>query len=235
MTENTYSDTKDVFLIIPCYNEGPVIGEVIKELKCNFSNIVVVNDGSTDETEDELAFLDVINIKHPLNLGQGASIFTGIEYVRRNTSAKAIVTFDADGQHSVSDAVLFANEILKCSEEVIFGSRFLIENDTIPMAKKIVLKAVMKCTNYLSGMTLTDTHNGLKAFKIGAVSNLQTNLYRSAFETELILNVARSKLSYKELPSTIHYTPYSIKKGQKLSQGFIILEDLVRLVLKKWH
>lgn len=227
--------TEDVYIVIPCYNEAPIIAEVVNSLKMHFKNIVVINDGSTDNTKEILEQLDVIHLRHPLNLGQGAAIFTGFEYLKRKTKAKALVTFDADGQHSVADAVAFADEILKCPEDIIFGSRFLPKKLEISFVKRIVLKSVMMLTNIITGMDLTDTHNGIKAFKIGALSRLQTNLYRSAFETELILNVAKSELSYKELPSVIEYTEYSKKKGQKLSNGFIVLEDLARLVFKRWY
>lgn len=224
---------EDVYVVIPCYNEGAVIASVINILSNSFKNIVVINDGSTDDTEEVLNGLDVVQIKHPLNLGQGAAIFTGFEFLKRNTDALACVTFDADGQHSPLDAVLFAEEIKKCEEDVIFGSRFLGNQNEVPLLKRLVLKGVIKITNFLTNMSLTDTHNGLKAFKLKALTQLQTNLYRSAFETELIINIAKSDLSYKELPSRIVYTEYSRKKGQKLVNGFIIVEDLVRMLMKK--
>ena len=223
----------NVFIIIPCYNEAPVIAEVIVELSEHFKNILVVNDGSTDSTADELRNTDVIYIEHPFNLGQGAAIFTGFEYLKRKNTASACITFDADGQHSIDDAIIYAKEILNCKEEIIFGSRFLAQEMEIPAVKRFVLKVVIRITNFLSGMSLTDSHIGLKAYKTSVLGKLSTDLYRSAFETELIFSVAKKNIAYKELPASVRYTKYSTEKGQSLLEGLIILEDLVRLIFKR--
>ena len=115
----------DVHILIPVYNEESKISEVILELKQYFKNIVVVNDGSSDSSLDVLNQLDVVVINHLLNLGQGAAISTGINFFKNLKNVNAVITFDADGQHSVEDAVAFAREISICKEDIIFGSRFL--------------------------------------------------------------------------------------------------------------
>ena len=205
---------------------------MINDLSEHFNNILVINDGSTDGTEKIVKKMNITYIEHPFNLGQGAAIFTGFEYLKRNSKAVACITFDADGQHLVSDAVKLAKEILQCQEEVIFGTRFLGFENEIPKVRRFLLKIITKITNLLSGIKLTDTHNGLKAFKKNVLSKLRTDLYGSAFETALIFSIAKQKITYKEMSTQIKYTNYSLQKGQKLTNGLIILEDLMRLGFK---
>ena len=228
----TKASLDDVWIIIPCFNESSVIENTINELSEYFKKILVVNDGSTDGTEKILKNMNINYIEHPFNLGQGAAIFTGFEYLKENSKAVACITFDADGQHSVSDAIALAKEILKCQEEIIFGTRFLGFENEIPKVRRFLLKVITKITNLLSGLKLTDTHNGLKAYKIEVLDKLNTDLYGSAFETGLIFSIAKQKITYKEISTQIKYTNYSLQKGQRLRSGLIILEDLMRLGFK---
>jgi len=220
----------DVHILIPVYNEEEKISEVISLLKDNFKNIVVVNDGSTDSTLDILNNLDVTVINHLLNLGQGAAISSGFNFIKELANTKAVITFDADGQHSVDDAIKFANEIVKCKENIIFGSRFIRHSNNVPAFKRLVLRIVTFITNILTRMHLTDSHNGLKAYKVEALKNFSINIDGFAFESEIINIVSKNKITYKELPTNTIYTEYSKNKGQKLRNGLIILEDIFKSI-----
>lgn len=116
---------ENVYILIPVFNEAQKIESVINDLSTSFKNIVAVNDGSTDSTQEILESLDVTTLKHSINLGTGAAVLTGFKYIQKFKNADAVITFDADGQHSPDDAVAFAKEILSCKKEVIFGSRFI--------------------------------------------------------------------------------------------------------------
>ncbi len=218
----------NVYILIPVFNEENKIKDVVEDLKTSFENIVVVNDGSTDLTGDILDSLNVIHIKHILNLGQGAAISTGLEWIKNIDDAEAVITFDADGQHLVSDAKTFANEILRCEEEIIFGSRFLEDQSNISLIKRIVLKIVVVFTRKLSNINLTDAHNGLKAYKKSCLDNIKITIDGFGFESQIINEVSKKNIKYKEMPMTIIYSDYSKAKGQKLLNGLIILEDLFK-------
>ena len=218
----------NVYILIPAFNEENKIKDVVQDLKNSFENIVVVNDGSTDLTGDILDSLNVIHIKHILNLGQGAAISTGLKWIKKIDNAEAVITFDADGQHLVSDAKTFANEILRCDEEIIFGSRFLEDRSNISLIKRIVLKIVVFFTRKLSNINLTDVHNGLKAYKTSCLNNIKITIDGFGFESQIINEVSKKNIKYKEMPVTIMYSDYSKAKGQKLSNGLIILEDLFK-------
>ena len=221
-----------VFIVVPAYNEGLVLEATIKELKTRFKNILVINDGSTDNTEEILKSSGVKYISHPINLGQGSAISTAFKYLK-NKNIKGVISFDADGQHSLEDSVVFAEEILSCDEEIIFGSRFLGYRENVPIGKRLVLSLVTKIHNLMGGLKLTDTHNGLKAYKRECLTKIDIGISRFAFESEIIFQVASKKLSYKELPTNIKYTEYSKRKGQKLRSGLLIAEALLFKILRK--
>lgn len=223
----------NVYILIPIFNEEKKIKSVISELLPSFKNIVAVNDGSTDSTQEILESLDVVILRHSINLGAGAAISTGFRFIQNQKNAQAVVTFDADGQHSVEDAKAFAREILLCKEEVIFGSRFIKSKLNIPTIKRIVLLVVVFFTNLLSKVNLSDAHNGLKAIKKTALKKIDINIDQYGYESQIINEVSRKGITYKEMPTNTIYTEYSKNKGQKLNNGLIILEDLFKSRSKK--
>lgn len=216
-----------VFLLIPAFNEENTIATVLSELEKNFCNILVVDDGSFDSTPDIIKNHNVQVVRHHINLGQGAAISTGLQFIAKFTSAKAVVTLDADGQHCFDDVLTFAKEILRCEEDIIFGSRFLLHSSNVPVIKRVILKTVSLVTNKLSGVNLSDAHNGLKAIKVNCIEKLDISIDRFGFESQIIHSVGKNNISYKELPTNIKYTDYSRKKGQRILDGLLILEDLI--------
>ncbi len=227
------SKFEQIWILVPCFNESKVINQTISELSKYFQNILVVDDGSTDNTTNLLKSLNATVLQHPINLGQGAAVSSGFEFISRTDNSKAVITFDADGQHSVNDAVTFANEILSSSEDIIFGSRFIHHEKNVPFIKRLVLKIVTKISNVILKMNLSDTHNGLKAIKIDALDKIKLKTSNYAFESELLAKVSKLGLSYRELPSDIIYTEYSKTKGQSLRNGMRILESLVVLFFSR--
>ena len=220
---------KDIYVIVPAFNEQNVIKDIINNLLKNFSNVIVINDGSNDKTLETINDLDIKILNHEINLGVGAAVQTGFDYVSNIPDAKAVITFDADGQHLVDDAVAMAKEILICDEGIIFGTRFPKHSKNIPKVKRIVLKLIAKITDLVTGVILSDAHNGLKAYKVSTIKELELQFSSYSYESELITQVAKKKIEYKEMSTDIKYTSYSIKKGQKLLNGLLIIEDLLKL------
>lgn len=221
-------DSSAVWVVIPAYNEAGVLKEVLGELRqYNRSyNIVVVDDGSSDGTADVAGGFDVHILKHPINLGQGAAITTGIEYALQE-KADIVVTFDADGQMSAEDIGAVVNEVENGKVDVALGSRFLTAPPKgMPGMKKIGLKLATILTKISTGLKITDTHNGLKAFKAEALRKIVITQNRMAHASELLSEIARNKLTYREVPVTIRYTEYSKAKGQSIFNTINILYEL---------
>lgn len=216
----------DVWVIIPFYNEATVIGGVISELLPAFSNVICVDDGSTDGGGIVAKNAGAKLVSHPINLGQGAALQTGFEYALEH-AASYVITFDADGQHRKEDAIAMLELARQENLAIVFGSRFL-DNRTKPgFLKKIVLKTAVTVTNWSTKTKLTDAHNGLRVIREDALRKISLKQDRMAHGTEIIVQLGRTGLPYAEHPVEVLYTEYSKTKGQSLWNSFNILMDLM--------
>ena len=208
-------DTGDVsvFVVVPAYNESEVVGQVVESLRRDYPNVVVVDDGSTDETREAAKAAGATVLRHVINRGQGAAIQTGIEFSLLS-GASHVVTFDADGQHDVADIARLLEPILRGDCEIAMGSRFLGEAIDLPASRRMTLKLGVLFTRFTSGVSLSDVHNGLRAFSRRAAERIHIRLDGMAHASELIDLIHRSGLPYREVPVTIRYTEYSRAKGQ---------------------
>ncbi|MFM2353300.1 MAG: hypothetical protein RLZZ608_706 [Actinomycetota bacterium] len=217
----------DVWIVIPLFNEETVIGGVIADLREQFSNIVCVDDGSSDDSPAVAEAAGARVIRHPHNLGQGAALQTGISYAREQDGAQYLVTFDADGQHRVVDAIAMIDLARADDVAIVFGSRFLDDRTKPGLLKKIVLKTAVAVTNLSTGLTLTDAHNGLRVLRIDAARAVNLKQDRMAHGSEIVVQLGASKLSWREFAVEVLYTDYSKAKGQSLLNSINILVDLI--------
>lgn len=217
---------KEVFVIIPAYNEHEVIQQVLQELLPFQYSIVVVDDGSSADLQELLAGLPVFVLRHRVNLGQGAALQTGIEFALSKKAAY-IVSFDADGQHRPEEIEQLLAPIRAGGTDITMGSRFLSKSSNIPRGRRILLKTA-RFINYLfTGLLLTDAHNGLRAMNSSAASKIRIRQAGMAHATEIIAEIRKKHLRYQEIPVTIHYTDYSRKKGQTVWGSFRIFFDIL--------
>lgn len=214
------------WVVIPAFNEGTVIGSTVQEVLQGFRNVVVVDDCSTDDTAREAVIAGASVCRHPINLGQGAALQTGIDYAIAK-GAENVVTFDADGQHRLADALSMVDIITSSDVDVVLGSRFL-GADAVGMrkSKRALLYAATLFTRITTGLNVTDTHNGLRCLSSKAARILRIRQNKMAHASEILEQIGRLGLKYKEIPCTIIYTDYSRAKGQKMSGAFRILYDL---------
>lgn len=217
----------DSWLVVPLYNEATVIGQVIDDARGTFANIVCVDDGSSDGSATIARKHGARVIEHPFNLGQGAALQTGMEFVRRQTNARYIVTFDADGQHSVADAAAMVDRARAEDLAIIFGSRFLDDATQVGWSKKLVLKTAAAVTKQRTGLDLTDAHNGLRLLRRDALKQVVLRQDGMAHASEIVSQLAGTGLPWAEMPVHIAYTDYSKAKGQSLLNSVNILVDLV--------
>ncbi|MDO5079773.1 glycosyltransferase family 2 protein [Buchananella hordeovulneris] len=219
--------TSETWLLIPLYNESAVIGEVIREARQTFPNIVCVNDGSTDGSGEAAEAAGAIVINHPINLGQGAALQTGLDFFKFHTDGKYCVTFDADGQHRVADALEMVRIADHDNLDIVFGSRFRAEKVEANWLKTIVLRATAWASRRSTGIKLTDTHNGLRLISRRAAEIVELRHNRMAHATEIVTQLARSGLPWAEIPVYIRYTDYSRSKGQSMLNSINIVVELL--------
>jgi polyprenyl-phospho-N-acetylgalactosaminyl synthase len=217
----------DVWVVIPLFNEASVVGGVVSELLAVFPHVVCVDDGSTDGSGDAAAAAGALVVQHPVNLGQGAALQTGIEFALSHPDMRFVVTFDADGQHRVIDAVAMVDLARAADLAVVFGSRFLDDRTRPGALKRLVLKTAVWVTNKTTGLTLTDAHNGLRVIRRDAAAAVRLQQDRMAHATEIVMQLGDTGLPWREFPVELLYTDYSRAKGQSLLNSVNILVDLV--------
>lgn len=213
-----------IWIVIAAYNEGAVIGDVLRPLIAAGYQVVVVDDGSSDSTGLHAGEAGAAVLRHVINRGQGAALQSGLSYALRR-GAQILVTFDADGQHSADDIPRLVGPIVAGAADVVLGSRFLEHAAAVPAARRILLKLAVTFTGVTSGIRLTDAHNGLRAFSRRAAQRVDLHLDRMAHASELIDQLARSGLPLVEVPVNVRYTAYSIEKGQRAGNAVRILWD----------
>lgn len=215
---------RSLYVVIAAYNEAGAIGRVVSELRQVYPNVVVVDDGSADDTFRHAHAAGAVVLRHIINRGQGAALQTGISYALAH-GAELIVTFDADGQHRVEDIAALAAPITRGEVEISLGSRFLGHSDAIPARRRLVLLLAVLFMRVTSGVKLSDAHNGLRAFSRRAAAMLDIQLDRMAHASEIIDQIRASGLPFREVPVRVRYTEYSIQKGQRSSAAFRVAWD----------
>ena len=220
------SGFSDTWLIVPCYNEGTVIFDVLTHARETFPNIVGVNDGSADDSAAQIRAAGAHLVDHPVNLGQGAAIQTGVEYARKQPGAQYFVTFDADGQHQVKDVVRMIERLRTEPLDIIVGTRFAgQDNSQVPWIKRAVLKTVVMLSPRTKKLGLTDAHNGLRAFNRRVAEEMNIRMNGMSHASEIVSMIEKHGWRVDEEPVDILYTEYSMSKGQSLINGVNILAD----------
>jgi glycosyltransferase involved in cell wall biosynthesis len=224
----------DVFVVVPTLNEAQVIRDSVKPLVSHGYSVVVVDDGSTDNTWALLHEIPIHALRHPINLGQGAALQTGMTYALEH-GAQYIVHFDADGQHRADDIEVLLEPLRNNEADVALGSRFLRreDSDAVPMVRRLLLRGGVWFNAFLTGIRLTDAHNGFRAFARDAASKIDLQENRFAHASEILSQIHRHKLRYVERPTSIIYTDYSREKGQSSWNAIkIVIDMLLRRIFR---
>ena len=216
-----------IYVIVPVFNEGEVIIEVIKEIrKAGYKNIVVVDDGSADNTYEKAKRANVVVLRHKINRGKGAAVKTGLE-AAKIMGAEIVVTMDGDGQHNPRDLGSLIKKI-KEGYEVALGARTK-NRELMQFWKRAANFAANIFTWYLNGIWVTDSQSGMRAYSKKALNLIDTKSDRYAYDSEIIREIYRHKLKFIEIPIEVRYTRYSMGKAEK--QGFLNgLKTVARMV-----
>jgi glycosyltransferase involved in cell wall biosynthesis len=172
--------------------------------------------------------LPVYSLHHPINLGQGASLQTGTVFALEK-GARFVVHFDADGQHNPDDIEVLLEPLRKGEADVALGSRFLRDSDrrAVPWAKRNLLRAGRVVNGLLTGVWLSDAHNGLRALTRDAAASIELRENRFAHATEILVRIRAARLRFVERPTAIVYTERSVAKGQSMWNSIKIVFDIL--------
>lgn len=224
------SSQKNAWVVVPVYNEGKSVAQVIRGIhETGHHNIIVVNDGSTDATKEFISRNDCVYLEHKINRGKGAAIRTGVEAALLH-GADIVVTMDGDGQHSPRDLPQMLQPLLLEKADVVLGTR---AHHAKHMPRHRIIGNVLAnaFTWLLSGLHVGDSQSGFRAYSRKALGAIRSAADDYAFESEVIREIRRRRLNYVEIPIQTIYTKHSRAKGHGQGLGTGLL-TLIRIVWK---
>lgn len=218
-----------VYIVIPAKDEATRVGRVIQKTQlAGFNNIIIVNDGSNDATADIARQHGTIVLTHTVNLGPGAATQTGIDYAL-SCGAQAIVTLDADEQHSPADIQHMVHVLKTRKMDVVIGSRFLNSENSIPPTRILYNKIANVITYILTGISVTDSQSGMKAMSRRFAHKSKLHFNGFEFCVEIIRNIGLHKAKFTEVPIQVMYSAETLSKGQSFFSGVRMLGKLFKI------
>lgn len=200
---------RSVYIVIPVYNEEPVIEKTVREIrKAGYRNIVIVDDCSTDNSLDKIKNLNVYYLSHSINRGKGAALKTGIE-AAKILHAKVIITIDGDGQHNPRDIKNLLTKLK--THDVVLGVR-VKQRKRMPLLRRFANTLANLITWFSYGVMVSDSQCGLRAYSKKSFDLIDTKQNTYEFDSEIIREIAKHKLHYAEVPIEVRYTAYSLHK-----------------------
>ncbi len=215
-----------IFAVIPAYNEEARIRKVIHDISPYVSRIIVIDDGSADRTPHFARGKKVTLLKHVANLGQGAALQTGLDYAK-SQGARIVITYDADGQFNAKDIPPMVKPILQKEVDIVLGSRFKGKSINIPFTKYLTLKLGLIFTRLFTELPLTDTYNGFRVLGSTALQKITITQNRMVHPLEIIEQIKKHHLRYTEIPVTISYDQYTIRRGDRVLNPFQIFFEFI--------
>lgn len=230
-----------IVFLIRAYNEATRIRTVIDWVfDAGYSEVLVVDDGSTDGTYDILADLIETNrihyVRHVTNRGAWAALETGFAFTREHGDEfrwKYLLTFDADGQHDVADCVHFEDAFdTDESLDIVLGSRFIEKTNTnVPLLRRMILWGGRIFTSLISGVHLTDAHNWYRMMRVEILEKIRITMDGMEYASEFLDQVGRYGFRFTEVPVNIHYDEYTLGKWQRYGG---VLRIVWRMIFKKY-
>ena len=227
---NIFKEIKNTLVIVPAYNEQKTLKKVLNDLKVYFNDdqIILIDDGSHDNTREIAKSMNVETISHIINRGLGGALSTGIEFAVHK-GALNIVTFDADGQHKVEDIRKLLYPLINNDASFVIGSRFKGDTSNMPLIKVIGNKILNYITFMMTGKLVSDSQSGLRGIKREMAKDIDLKCDKYAISSEFIMESKGFKL--KEIPIKAIYDDYSANKGTNVMSGIKIFLKLVYKIL----
>ena len=213
---------------IPAFNEEKNIGVIVAKLKEKYDYVIVCNDGSTDMTQIIASSLGAVVVNHPKNLGYGAAIKTIFNEARK-LGGDVLVTFDADGQHQISEIDSVLKPISENKAEIVIGSRFLGNTTELPQYRKIGIKTITRLTNAMTGSNITDAQSGFRAYSRKIFDEISPTESGMGISTEILIKSSKKQMRIIEVPITITYENNSHSQAP-ISHGTSVILSTVKHV-----
>ena len=217
-----------IIIGIPAFNEEKNIGAIVAKLKKKYDQVIVCDDGSSDMTQIIASSLGAIVVKHPKNLGYGAAIKTIFNEAKK-IDGDVLVTFDADGQHQISEIDSVLKPLSENKADIVIGSRFLGSTKDLPKYRKIGIKAITSLTNTVTGSNLSDTQSGFRAYSKKVLNEIFPTESGMGISTEILIKSLKKQMRILEVPITIRYDNNSHSQAP-ISHGASVMMSTIKHV-----
>jgi len=211
---------------IPAFNEEKNIGPIIAKLKEKYDQVIVCDDGSSDLTGIIATSLGAHTIRHEKNLGYGAAIKTIFNEAAK-TDGDVLVTFDADGQHQISEIDSVVKPISENNADIVIGSRFLGKTKNLPKYRKIGIKTITGLTNITTGSRITDSQSGFRAYSKKALREIVPTEPGMGISTEILIKALKKQMRIAEVPITISYEG-NTHSQEPISHGTAVIMSTIK-------
>ena len=216
---------------IPAFNEEKTIGEIVEKSLQYADNVIVCNDGSTDNTEKKAKEKGAIIINHKKNLGYGAAIISLFEEARKQ-NAEIMVTLDGDGQHDPAEIPNLVKALIENKVDVVIGSRFLDKKTNSPVYRKTGIKIITSASNLGTDFKVTDSQSGFRVYSKKAIDLIHPTEEGMSVSTEILLKISNWDLSIAETPITVSYEGET-STHRPVPQGVSVLMNTLKFISVK--
>ncbi len=208
-----------VYVMLPAFNEEAVIYDVIRKIVAlGFPNILVIDDGSTDDTPHLAEDAGAQIVQHMVNRGAGAACQTGIELARRK-GWNYIVFMDADGQHCAKDLDAMIGKMSATDCDLVIGSRFITRSKDMPPTRVVFNGIANLMTSIFCKKKYSDSQSGFRLLNRKAIEQINLRIDGFGFCSEMLIIADRLEFNVEEIPIHVNYSSYSISKGQDFQVG----------------
>jgi len=217
---------------LPAFDEETAIGSVVLKTKQYVDKVVVIDDGSTDDTVAlaQLAGAEVVS--HERNKGYGAAIHTCFA-IAKSENVDVMVIIDADGQHYAEDIPKLINPVMNEGYDFVIGSRFLDKETTIPAYRKLGIQFLTKCTTIGMDQDITDSQSGFRAYSKKAIDKLESGISGMGIGSELIISACELGLKIKEVPIRCKYKDINGSTHNPVTHGISVFYSILSLIKDK--
>ena len=217
-----------IIIGIPAFNEEKNIGPIVAKLIKKYDQIIVCDDGSSDMTETIASSLGAHVVKHDKNLGYGSAIKTIFNEAGK-LEGDVLVTFDADGQHQISEIDSVLQPISENKADIVIGSRFLGETKNLPRYRKIGIKTITGLTNVMTGSKITDSQSGFRAYSKKVLKEISPTESGMGISTEILIKAQKKEMRIVEVPITISYED-NTHSQEPISHGTSVIMSTIKHV-----
>jgi glycosyltransferase involved in cell wall biosynthesis len=220
-------DPCPITIAIPAYNEERFVGSVVIQAHRYTPNVVVIDDGSKDDTAYIAERAGALVIRHPHNAGKSEAVNSALRWAR-GTDTRCLVFIDGDGQHRPDEIDRVVEPVLMGEADMVIGSRFLSVKSHIPTYRKIGQAGFTALTNVASAVPVTDSQSGFRAFSRKAIEALHFNGTGLSVESEMQFQAKEHGLSIVEVPISVVYAEKA--KRNPFAHGMQIIDNILHLV-----